>query len=72
MKSEQVPVDIAILVERKTRTDRSIERNRIRVVIISNPHMQTPHFEVKRLRNEVDLETWTEAEKPETAEVATT
>ena len=33
--------------------------------------MQTPHFEVKRLReNEVDLEHMDEAEKPETAEVA--
>ena len=70
----QVPVDIATFLLNEKRVQiRSIEnRNRIRVVIIPNPHMQTPHFEVKRLReNEVDLEHMDlEAEKPETAEVA--
>ena len=70
----QVPVDIAtFLLNEKRLQIRSIEnRNRIRVVIIPNPHMQTPQFEVKRLRdNEVDLDSFDlEATQPENLEVA--
>ena len=70
----QVPVDIAtFLLNEKRLQIRSVEnRNRIRIVIIPNPHMQTPQFEVKRLReSEVDLENMDlEATQPENLEAA--
>ncbi|WP_420550804.1 Rne/Rng family ribonuclease [Litorivicinus lipolyticus] len=64
-----VPVDIAtFLLNEKRAQIRQIEnRNRTRVVIVPNPNMQTPQFEVKRLReNEVDMEGFDyEADLPE-------
>jgi ribonuclease E len=49
-----VPVEIAAyLLNEKRRAIIEIEqRNRLRVVVIPNPNMETPHFEVMRLRDD--------------------
>ena len=49
-----VPVEIAAyLLNEKRRAIIDIEqRNRLHVMVIPNPHMETPHFEVQRLRDD--------------------
>ncbi len=49
-----VPVEIAAyLLNEKRRAIVDIEqRNRLYVMVIPNPHMETPHFEVQRLRDD--------------------
>ena len=49
-----VPVDIAsYLLNEKRRAIIEIEqRNKLRVIIIPNPNMETPHFDVQRLRDD--------------------
>ena len=49
-----VPVDVAaFLLNEKRGAVNDIERNSgVRVLIIPNPHMETPHFEVVRLRDD--------------------
>jgi len=49
-----VPVEIAAyLLNEKRRAIIDIEqRNRLHVMVIPNPHMETPHFEVLRLRDD--------------------
>lgn len=49
-----VPVDVAaFLLNEKRSAVNDIERNSgVRVLIIPNPHMETPHFEVVRLRDD--------------------
>ncbi len=50
----QVPVDVAtFLVNEKRDVVKEIEgRHGVSVVLVPNPHMQTPHFEVQRTREE--------------------
>ena len=52
-----VPVDIAsyLLNEKRRAIIEMEQRNRIRVLIIPNPNMETPHFEVQRLRDDNTL-----------------
>ena len=52
-----VPVDIAsYLLNEKRRAIIEIEqRNKLRVIIIPNPNMETPHFDVQRLRDDNSL-----------------
>jgi len=52
-----VPVDIAsYLLNEKRRAIIDIEqRNRLRVIIVPNPNMETPHFDVQRLRDDNTL-----------------
>ena len=50
----QVPIPVAaFLLNEKRNTITKIElRSRARIVILPNDHMETPHFEVQRLRND--------------------
>src|SRR5512135_2865888 len=48
----QVPVDVAtfLLNEKRNDINRIEQRFRVRVTLIPNPHMETPHYSVNRLR----------------------
>jgi len=48
----QVPVDVATFLLNEKRADISRIENRlkVRVILIPNPHMETPHYSVTRLR----------------------
>ncbi|MFA7300662.1 MAG: Rne/Rng family ribonuclease, partial [Sideroxydans sp.] len=48
----QVPVDVATFLLNEKRTDISRIENRfkVRIALIPNPHMETPHYSVTRLR----------------------
>nr|WP_243647252.1 ribonuclease E [Aestuariirhabdus litorea] len=50
----QVPVSVAtFLLNEKRRVIEQVEaRNKVRVVIIPNPNLDTPHFEIQRLRDD--------------------
>ena len=50
----QAPIDVAsFLLNEKRDSIRSIEaRHSVQVIIAPNPHMETPHFEVRRLRSD--------------------
>jgi ribonuclease E len=65
----QVPVTVATyLLNEKRQSIFDIEkRHNVSVLVIPNPHLETPHFDVKRLRNdEVDeANSFTLIEKPE-------
>jgi len=49
-----VPVEVAayLLNEKRNAIIEIEQRNRLHVVIIPNPHMETPHFDVQRLRDD--------------------
>jgi len=49
-----VPVDVAsyLLNEKRAVISAAEERTRARIVIVPSPHLETPHFEVKRLRDD--------------------
>ena len=61
-----VPVSVAtfLLNEKRSAITRIEERSNIRVIILPNPEMVTPHFEVKRLRDD-DIEETEESYKIE-------
>jgi ribonuclease E len=48
----QVPVDVAtfLLNEKRSDINRIEQRFKVRVTLIPNPHMETPHYSVDRLR----------------------
>ncbi|MDD2700587.1 MAG: Rne/Rng family ribonuclease [Sideroxydans sp.] len=48
----QVPVDVAtfLLNEKRADINRIEQRFKVRVMLIPNPHMETPHYSVNRLR----------------------
>ncbi len=50
----QVPVSVAtfLLNEKRTAINETEERNKIRVVVIPNPDLETPHYEIQRLRDD--------------------
>lgn len=55
-----VPVGIASFLLNEKRADLSAieQRNRVRLIIVPSPHIETPHFEVQRIRDdEVEAET---------------
>lgn len=65
----QVPVTVAtyLLNEKRSAINEVEKRHSVSVLVIPNPHLETPHFDVKRLRNdEVDeANSFTLIEKPE-------
>ncbi len=65
----QVPVTVAtyLLNEKRSSINEVEKRHSVSVLVIPNPHLETPHFDVKRLRNdEVDeANSFTLIEKPE-------
>ncbi len=46
-----VPVSAYLLNEKRSALNEIEELTRVRLTIIPNPHMETPHFEVQRLRD---------------------
>ena len=66
----QVPVNVAAyLLNEKRRSVRSIEKHHgCDVVIIPNQHMETPHYEVQRLKSDDTIETvsYGQIKKPDT------
>ncbi|MFO7593330.1 MAG: Rne/Rng family ribonuclease, partial [Pseudomonadota bacterium] len=55
----QLPVDVAtfLLNEKRTAINEIESRQRLSVLLIPNPYMQTPHYEIERVRvDEVDTE----------------
>jgi ribonuclease E len=65
----QVPVTVATyLLNEKRQSIFDIEkRHNVSVLVIPNPHLETPHFDVKRLRNDEveEANSFTLIEKPE-------
>lgn len=65
----QVPVTVAtyLLNEKRSSINEVEKRHSVSVLVIPNQHLETPHFDVKRLRNdEVDqANSFTLIEKPE-------
>jgi len=55
----QVPVNVAayLLNEKRKAVGVIEDRHNVRVIIVPNIHMETPHFEVIRHRNDVELAT---------------
>ncbi|MFO7593010.1 MAG: ribonuclease E, partial [Pseudomonadota bacterium] len=55
----QLPVDVAtfLLNEKRTAINEIESRQQLSVLLIPNPHMQTPHYEIERVRvDEIDTE----------------
>ena len=74
----QVPVDVAsfLLNEKRTNLAQIEGRQEIRVVLVPNPYLETPHYEVERIRSdeteseEGDRPSYELAVAPEAKEVA--
>lgn len=49
-----LPVSVAtfLLNEKRTNIAKIEKRNRVHVILVPNPHMETPHFEVERIRDD--------------------
>lgn len=50
----QLPVDVAtfIINEKRDAINAIEQRHKVRVVVIPNPHLESPHYKIKRLREE--------------------
>jgi ribonuclease E len=49
----QVPVAVAtfVLNDKRTQIETIEQRHGVRVVVIPNPHLETPHYEIERLKD---------------------
>ena len=74
----QLPLEVAtfLLNEKRAVINEIESRQRVSVVLIPNPHMQTPHYDVQRIRvdelPEDRIPSYEQASKPEELDVART
>ncbi|GIX30372.1 MAG: hypothetical protein KatS3mg124_0844 [Porticoccaceae bacterium] len=51
-----VPVATYLLNEKRSEIANIEKRSRVRVLVVPNPHLETPHYEVQRLRQQDEVE----------------